>query len=39
MCKLLGAQIKKTETQIVNKAAEAIKGAPGKYMSEFLLEN
>ena len=27
------------QTEIVNMTAEAIKGAPGKYISEFWLEN
>jgi hypothetical protein len=39
LCKFFGAQNKKTKTQMVNKIAEAIKGAPGKYISELCLEN
>jgi hypothetical protein len=39
ICKFFGAQNKKTETQIANRTAEAIKGAPGKYISELRLEN
>ena len=34
-----GVRNKNTEIQMVNNTAEAIKGAPGKYVSEFRSEN